>query len=160
MRALGLPWCDGGAVPAPGAQEVATEVVRRVALPTPGPRVEPGRMLVGLRAFLEAGMPMVHSFGEDTPLGPITVRARAVLHVDWGDGTVTGPHGDAGGPYPHGSISHVFQRRGVYTITVTATWVAEWSVAGQAGVIDTGLATVGVIEDFPVEERQAVITSG
>jgi hypothetical protein len=33
-------------------------------------------------------------------------------------------------------------------------------VAGQAGVIDTGLATVGVIEDFPVEERQAVITSG
>jgi hypothetical protein len=140
-------------------QEVASEVVRRVPLPGPAPRIEPGTMLVGLRAYLESNQEVVHTYVEETPLGPISITARAVLHVDWGDGTVTGPHHDPGGPHPDGTITHVYRDPGEYTITVTATWTAEWSVGGATGVIDSGLATVGTIDGFPVEERQAVITS-
>jgi hypothetical protein len=154
----GLSYCPG-AEPMLSPQEVASEVVRRVPLPGPAPRIEPGRMLVGLRAYLESNQQLVHTYVEDTPLGPISITARAVLHVDWGDGTVTGPHHDPGGPYPDGTITHVYRDPGEYTITVTATWTAEWAVAGATGVIDAGLATVGTIDGFPVEERQAVITT-
>jgi hypothetical protein len=159
-RLLGVevPPCPGSeAVLTP--QEVASEVVRRVPLPGPAPRIEPGKMLVGLRAYLESNQQLVHTYVEDTPLGPISITARAVLYVDWGDGTITGPHDDPGGPHPDGTITHVYRDPGTYTITVTASWTAEWAVAGATGVIDSGLATVGTIDGFPVEERQAVITS-
>jgi hypothetical protein len=159
-RLLGVevPPCPGSE-PVLTPQEVASEVVRRVPLPGPSPVIEPGKMLVGLRAYLESNQQLVHTYVEETPLGPIAITATAVLHVDWGDGTVTGPHSDPGGPYPDGTITHVYRGPGEYTITVTATWTAEWAVAGATGVIDAGLSTVGTIDGFPVEERQAVITT-
>jgi hypothetical protein len=137
---------------------VAEQVVRTISFPAPEPQIEPGRMLVGLTAYLDAGPPLDHAHHEDTALGPITITATARTTVDWGDGTVT-EHESAGGPWPDGDITHVYRDPGSYTVTVTYTWVARWDVAGATGTIDTGLATTGVIEDLPVEERQAVITS-
>jgi hypothetical protein len=147
------------AAPLPSPEVVAAEIVRRMQLPVPDPRIEPGKMLVGLRAYLETGGRTDFRHREDTPLGPIVVTASAVVHVDWGDGTRTGPHHSTGGPHPTGDITHVYQRSGRYDIVVDYRWVAEWQVGGATGTIDTGLATTDTIEGFEIEQRQAVITT-
>ena len=154
----GIPPCpDQPVLPSP--DEIAIQVIRRMQLPIPDPRIEPGRMLVGLTSYLETGGRRDFTHREDTVLGPIEVTASAVVHVDWGDGTRTGPHQSLGGPYPTGDITHVYQDSGAYDIVVDFEWVAEWSVGGETGTIGTGLATTSTIEDFEVEERQAVITN-
>jgi hypothetical protein len=137
---------------------VAVEVVRTMQLPAPDPQIRPGRMLVGLRAYLEAGGRIDFRHRERTVLGPIRVTARAEVHVDWGDGTTTGPFRSRGGPHPTGDITHVFQSSGTYDITVTYDWVAEWTIGDVTGTIDTGLSTTETLAGFEVEERQAVIT--
>jgi hypothetical protein len=156
-----IPMCPDAEAPAPlpAPEVVAAEVVRRMELPVPRPRIEPGKMLVGLRAYLETGGRTDFGHVEDTPLGPIEVTAGAVVHVDWGDGTVTGPHHSTGGPHPTGDITHVYQDSGRYDIVVRYEWVADWAVGGATGTIDTGLTTTATLPAFEIEQRQAVITS-
>ena len=154
----GIPACPDQA-PLPSPEVVAAEIVRRMQLPIPQPRIEPGKMLVGLTSYLETGGRREFVHREDTVLGPIVVTASAVVHVDWGDGTRTGPHHSLGGPYPTGDITHVYQDSGEYDIVVDFEWVADWSVGGETGTIGTGLATTSTIKDFEIEERQAVITN-
>lgn len=155
----GIPMCPQAEAPLPEPGVVAEEVVRRMQLPVPEPRIEPGRMLVGLRAYLETGGRLDFGHAEETVLGQIDVAARAVVFVDWGDGTQTGPHESGGGPWPVGDITHVYQHAGEYDVVVRYRWVADWAVGGATGTIDTGLETVASIPGFEIEERQAVITT-
>ena len=66
---------------------VAAQVVRELPLPAPEPEIEPGEMLVGIKACLESGAELTHKYSEQTILGPIAISARSELTVDWGDGT-------------------------------------------------------------------------
>ena len=66
---------------------VALQVMREVPLPAPEPEIEPGEMLVGIKACLESGADLTHEYSEQTILGPIAIGAAGELTVDWGDGT-------------------------------------------------------------------------
>lgn len=135
--------------------EIVQRTIVEVQLPQPEPNVDPGYAVTGLRSYLETGNSTTHTFPPiATVLGPLSITATSTYTVDWGDGTVTGPHASSGGKYPNGDITHVYQRTGVVDITVTQNWTASWSLAGQSGSI-TGLSSSGTLDDFAVNEVQA-----
>lgn len=88
-------------------------------------------------------------------LGPLSITATSSYTVNWGDGTTTGPHSTSGGNYPDGDITHVYRDAETVDITVTQSWTAQWSLAGQSGTI-TGLSSSGDLPNFVVREVQAV----
>ena len=82
--------------------------------------------------------------------------ATGKYYVDWGDGTTTGPHSVEGGPWPDGQITHEYIHIGAYDVVVTERWTATWSFGSESGTLDE-LRTVGRIDDFPVQQIQAVV---
>jgi hypothetical protein len=138
-----------------------------VGLPVPRPRAQPdNRALTGKRVFLELGME-----NDRWHRGPdgvwryaspeVELRARPTYGVDWGDGTPVDQTIHEGIPYPGGpeEITHVYQRRGAYTVTVHAGWQAEWHVPGQpwrpvpGQLRTTGNANLGVQQVQAVRTR-------
>ena len=151
-----LPEPERGAPAPPPPSVIAEQTVINLPLPEPEPQIDPGYAITGLRAYLETGSSTSHDFGSiDTVLGPLSVSATSTYTVDWGDGTTTGPHGSAGGPYPDGDITHLYRRSATVTVTVTQNWTASWSLAGQSGTV-SGLVTSGTIDGFVVREVQAI----
>lgn len=137
-------------------EQIVERTLVNVRLPDPQPEIDPGYAVTGLTAYLETGNTTSHTFAPiDTVLGPLSITATSTYTVDWGDGTVTGPHASNGGPYPNGQITHVYQRTATVDVVVTQHWSARWSLAGHAGTV-TGLQSVGALEDFAVREIQAV----
>lgn len=126
----------------------------------PDPAIVPGRMLTGLTSYLETNRTLEHTAFITIAGMTLEVRGTATYTVDWGDGTVTGPHDTAGEPYPHGTVNHVYIDKGTYTVQVTDTWTMEWRFEG--GIWTSPLATEMApvsIEDFVVNEYRAVRTS-
>ncbi len=155
---------DPGTIPVAGSEPAletprsyAARYWRDIPLPTPDPHIAPGRAITGMFAYLETRGTTTHSFTEpNTPFGPLTIVARGWYYVDWGDGTHTGPHADEGGPWPDGEIKHEYLRVGDYDVVVTERWTATWSFGSQSGTLDE-LRTVGGIDEFPVQQIQAVV---
>jgi hypothetical protein len=112
---------------------------------------------VGLRSYLETGAVTSHTMNGTTPFGPLELTAESTYTVDWGDGTVTGPHTDPGGPYPDGRITHTYQRSGTYDIVVTQTWTATWTIGEFGGTLPARSATF-TLPEYPARQVQAVRT--
>ncbi len=139
------------------ARSYAVEYWRDVPLPAPRPYIAPGRAITGMFAYLETRGTTTHTYTEpDTPFGPLTIVASGRYYVDWGDGTHTGPHSSEGGPWPDGQITHEYLRVGSYDVVVTERWRATWRFGTEAGTLEE-LRTVGRIDDFPVQQIQAVV---
>src|SRR5439155_24795062 len=115
---------------APATPSVTRTAEVRQQPGSPAPRIQPGRAIAGKTAFLEIGGTGPRSFDMADPLGgPGThVDARPTYRVDWGDGTVIETSSN-GGPWPHGDVTHVYQRTGHYDVVVTARRTAQWAVA-------------------------------
>lgn len=125
-------------------------------LPAPVPHIAPGRAITGKYAYLETRGTTTHTLTQDdTPFGPLRVEAVGTYEVDWGDGTKTGPHAAEGGPWPAGKIFHEYLNVGSYDVVVTERWTATWTFGSQSGAL-TALRTTGRIDDFPVEQLQAI----
>jgi hypothetical protein len=138
-------------------QSFAIEYWADMPLPSPQPYIAPGRAITGMYAYLETRGTTTHTYTEpNTPFGPLTIVATGRYYVDWGDGTRTGPHAGEGQPWPDGDIKHEYINIGAYDIVVTERWTATWSFGSESGVLDE-LRTVGTIEDFPVQQIQAVV---
>jgi len=138
-------------------QTYARRYWRQQTLPSPQPHIAPGRAITGMFAYLETRGSTTHTFTEpNTPFGPLQIVATGAYYVDWGDGTHTGPHPDEGGPWPDGRITHEYLRVGAYDVVVTERWTATWSFGSASGTLDE-LRTVGRIDDFPVQQIQAVV---
>ena len=145
----------------PSPPETAQSFARRywveTAPPPPEPYIAPGRAITGMFAYLETRGNTTYTFTEaNTPFGPLTIVATGKYYVDWGDGTKTGPHSAEGEPWPDGKIKHEYIHIGNYDVVVTERWAATWSFGDQSGTLDE-LRTVGRIEDFPVQQIQAVV---
>ncbi|MDP8976931.1 MAG: hypothetical protein M3N28_11310 [Actinomycetota bacterium] len=134
-------------------QEVAVSVVEAFPFPAPKPYIAPGKVITGLRAFLEPRSPTTVSDVRPTPLGDIQLNAAGEYYVNWGDAK-TGPHPGPGGPWPNGNISHVYTHRGVFDVQVTVAWTVRWQMAGTSGTLN--VSTDGALRGFPVEQLQAV----
>ncbi|MGH9190134.1 MAG: hypothetical protein ACRD0Q_08910, partial [Acidimicrobiales bacterium] len=135
---------------------VAERFWQEVPLPAPRPRIAPGWAITGKQSFLETNGTTTHTFTRNTSFGPMEVTATGDYSVDWGDGTVTGPHRGEGGPWPGGRITHTYQRVGHYDVVVTERWTATWRVGARTGRLSE-LRTAGRIDGFRVEQVQAVI---
>jgi hypothetical protein len=160
MRMIGrYPMCTNTARPRANPAVAAADYWRVVGedlLPRPRPAIAPGFMITGKRAYLEANAPLSDRFSHPTPLGLLTIEATGLIYVDWGDGTAReGPYNTAGGPWPDGTITHVFTRAGRYDVVVTERWHATWQLGERRGEL-VDLATEGRIEDFEVRQLQAV----
>lgn len=159
---LDIPPCPvqprppGVPVPVETAAMVAARVWAEIPLPSPDPRIAPGRAITGKLAYLETRGDIRHVHRRDTVFGPLEIDAVGTYTVDWGDGTTTGPHSFEGRAWPNGQITHEYATVGTYNVVVTEKWTANWSLDGQSGVLRT-LQTTGRINGFPVEQIQAVI---
>ena len=135
---------------------IARRYWERVPLPKPQPVIAPGRAITGKLAYLETRGEVGHTYTNDTVFGQLVIVATGSYTIDWGDGTTTGPHSFEGKPWPDGQITYDYLHVGSYDIVVTERWTATWRLGGQSGVLRT-LQTTGRIDDFPVEQIQAVI---
>ncbi len=162
LQGQGLELCEGeevpaGAAPAFDPAAAAESWWAAQALVAPEPVIAPGEMLVGLDAVLQANTDMTLDLAAPTtPFGALDVDISSELYVDWGDGTVTGPHDHPGEPWPEGAITHVYRYEGAYDVVVTQEWSATWTFGDQSGTLPV-TETSGTIDDFPVREVQAVI---
>jgi hypothetical protein len=150
------PRAPGEPAPVETRAMVAARYWERVPLPKPQPSIAPGRAITGKMAYLETRGETGHTYTNDTVFGPLQIVARGSYTIDWGDGTTSGPHTFEGKPWPDGRITHDYIDVGAYDIVVTEKWTATWSLGGENGVLRT-LQTTGRIDDFPVEQIQAVI---
>lgn len=129
---------------------------QEIPLPVPNPKIAPGRAITGKLAYLETRGEMRHSYATDTPVGPLRIEATGEYHVDWGDGSTTGPYTVEGHAWPDGEITHQYIDVGNYDVVVTERWTATWTLGAASGRL-TELRTVGRIDNFPVQQIQAVI---
>lgn len=135
---------------------VAARYWERVHLPVPTPAIAPGRAITGKLAYLETKGQVQHTYTNSTTFGPLEIQAKGLYTVAWGDGVVTGPYALEGTPWPSGQITHEYLSVGAYDVVVTERWTATWRLNGKSGELRT-LQTSGRIDDFAVEQIQAVI---
>lgn len=127
-----------------------------ISLPVPRPSIAPGRAITGKLAYLETNGEIRHVYTNSTVFGPLEMVAIGSYIVNWGDGKTSGPHTLEGKPWPDGQITHEYETVNKYDIVVTEHWTATWRLGGHSGVLRT-MQTSGRIDDFPVEQIQAVI---
>jgi hypothetical protein len=147
--------CPSSPAPAGSAASEAQSFWGTVPLPKPSPRIAPGWAVTGRKSYLETASAPTARFTRATPRGELVIEATGPYYVDWGDGTLAGPFAEPGLPWPAGTVTHVYQRVGQYDVVVTQRWTAEWHLDGESGRLG-GLRTGGRIDDFRVEELQAV----
>lgn len=136
---------------------IAMRYWEQVPLPRPAPYIAPGRAITGKTAYLETRGRVTQTYtNPSTPYGQLTIVATGSYEVDWGDGTASKQHAAEGEAWPNGQITHIYTHVGFYDIRVTERWTATWSLGGEQGRLRT-LATSGFIDDFPVEQIQAVV---
>lgn len=129
----------------------------RIPLPRPQPRIEPGRAITGKRAYLEVGGAIAYMYQSETVFGVLEIVANGRHFVDWGDGASSGPHTTDGAPWPVGEIVHDYLTIGAYDVVVTTEWTATWRLDRDRGILPP-TETTGRIDNFPVQQIQAVIT--
>jgi hypothetical protein len=157
--------CPPGEAPEVDAGEArdAMLAVLTQRLPRAEPFIAPGFGLAGMTAYLETGRELVLT-PEPVQVELSTGRVNAAFTatgtyvVEWGDGTVTGPHAVAGGPWPAGTVTHTYLDRGTYEVRVADRWAVTFTVDGLAP------QTVSLELDaepypFEVRERIAVRTT-
>ncbi len=137
------------------ATSLAVGFWENLDLPVPQPHIAPGRAITGLPAYLETRGTTQARASRPTPMGTLRVEAVGTYTVDWGDGTVTGPHPGEGRPWPDGTIAHQYRYVGSYDLIVNQDWVATWFVGDESGTL-AGLRTTARIASFPVGQIQAV----
>lgn len=140
-------------------QLIAIRASRDIPLPKPTLWIAPGWMITGKDAYLEIRGDRHHWYTAGTPLGPLTFESVGRFYVEWGDGTSTGPYDSNGAPWPDGDITHNYRDVGHYDVVVTERWVANWSIGDTVGTVG-GLHTEGRIDNFRVEQIQAVVLPG
>lgn len=138
---------------------VAARYWEQVPLPKPQPAIAPGRAITGKLAYLETKGELTHTYTNDTVFGPLEIVAKGGYTVDWGDGETSGPHRFEGQAWPDGKITHDYIDIGQYNVVVTEKWSATWRLGGQSGALRT-LQTTGRIDNFPVQQIQAVVIVG
>lgn len=154
------PRCPGSqAVPVVSPRVLALSFWQDIPLPTPAPSIAPGWAITGKPSFLETHGERSHTYSQGTPFGPLELTATGGYLVDWGDGTTTGPYAIEGAPWPDGRITHTYIDVGHYDVVVTEEWSATWRLGDESGALG-GLRTVGRIDDFRVEQVQAVVSAG
>lgn len=156
--------CRPEDAPAPTTPTLAAnDFVRRLPLPEPQLRIDPGFALTGLPAYLVIEDQTTFTVTEDLAgWGSMRVDFQPLrFEVDWGDGTeetvADGRTGAAHDGDPAQQITHTYRWSDPDTaVTVRSDWQAQWEVGGFSGTVD-GL-TIDAVLDLPVREYRSVRT--
>ncbi|MFU8839924.1 MAG: hypothetical protein ACNA8R_04300 [Nitriliruptoraceae bacterium] len=158
------PMCQPVPIPvvtSPAA--AADDFVRRIPLPEPQLRIDPGFALTGLPAYLVINDQSTFTVDENLAgWGMMRVELRPTRFViDWGDGTietiVDGRTGAAHDGDASQQIAHVYRwSDSDVRVSVRSAWQAAWQVGGFSGVVD-GLVIDATLA-LPVREYRAVRT--
>jgi hypothetical protein len=151
QAALGLPLCPsatGTILP----HLLAAEVRKQLAIPKL--HIAPGIAITGKPAYLEIADAAERDLTLADPFGgpSVVVHVKPVFAIDWGDGTGRDATESAGGPWPDGDVTHVYQDARATTVRV----VVEWQVTFQGGPLPGRFQTQNTL-DLPIEQVQAVI---
>jgi len=163
--AAGGPWIVVGALPACTSEpfdvetvvEIVWQVIEDFEFAVPDPELAPPAGVTGLATYLGEAppQPVVESVVSPVTGATIDVEfAVGLVGADWGDGTtdeltpalfsqLTG--------YPDGSVTHVYETKAFYEVTVSYAWAVQWRVAGgpwQPVEIDPTSVTI----DYEVDE--------
>jgi hypothetical protein len=157
--------CPPGSGPELDAREAQQAMVTllRQRLPRPQLRIAPGFGLTGMPAYLETGRELSlesQPLRVDLSTGPVDAqfRGQGAYTVDWGDGTVTGPHRVVGAPWPDGTVTHTYLDEGSYEVRVSDRWSVTFTVEGLPAQT-VGLDLTGDPLRFEVRERRSVRTT-
>jgi hypothetical protein len=157
--------CPPGSEPELDAREAQQAMVTllRQRLPRPQLRIAPGFGLTGMPAYLETGRELSlesQPLRVDLSTGPVDAqfRGQGAYTVDWGDGTVTGPHRVVGAPWPDGTVTHTYVDEGSYEVRVSDRWSVTFTVEGLPAQT-VGLDLTGDPLRFEVRERRSVRTT-
>lgn len=145
-----------GVLAADTALTIALREWARIPLPSPHPRIQPGRAITGKPGYLETQGTTGYQYAKDTALGTLNIVATGRHYVDWGDGEQSGPFATNGAAWPDGTIHHEYINVGAFDIVVTTRWTATWRIGGEGGTLPP-TQTTGRLDDFPVQQIQAVI---
>lgn len=131
--------------------ELVWRVVRRYAAPVPDVVVDPPISVTGLDTYVVTNPPGPIT---DSIVSPVTGRRISVVlevsrvAVSWGDGASEGVIAgsfDRLGGHPDGMLRHIYDERGLYSVTVTYDRVARWRLeSGPWHVLDLGPASAVV----------------
>jgi len=153
----GLAPCPAGAAPL-DPTGLAYAFAHQMSPPSTNPTIAPGHAICGKPAYLQQDVgPATQTF--DTILGPLTITLRpTTFTVDWGDRTTTdpGPFPTPGGAWPDGPATHTYTRAGTYTVTLTQTWEADWTVADHHNTSPLTVTSTDTIDNFQARQLQAV----
>lgn len=152
---------ENGSSPVETRAMFAARYWERIPLPKPQPAIAPGRAITGKLAYLETKGQLAYTYtnNNNTMFGALEIVAKGAYSVDWGDGETSGPYSFEGQPWPDGEITHEYIDVGDYNVVVTEKWTATWAMGGESGSLRS-LQTVGRIDNFPVQQIQAVVVVG
>lgn len=155
-RHIGPPMCASAADITPG---MVLSAFRRLPL-APSPLVvqpDRGWVLVNKPTVVHAdGGPQTLT---TTILGTaVTITATPTSYAwDFGDGA-TLTTDDPGSPWPAGTLTHTYTGMGSFDLSLTTTWSATYTVAGDPAVHDVpGTATTRSSSRLEVRERRAYL---
>ena len=129
--------------------------------PDPQLEVAPGRIgLTGLDSyFWLADPPTTVSATAGVPGLPVTAQAVPVQFIwSFGDGQelVTTNAGTRWTPYSKGAISHLYETKGIYDLSVSVIWAASYSVNGGSWT-PIGNFSTSDARRYPVREMVALL---
>jgi len=144
----------------PGAPSNATDLLAHLDFPVLHVGVNPTTGLTGLATWFWIdgydGHPLTLTRSGDGISIDVEVSASA-LSWDFGDGTVV--TAGYGRPYPqHSDVSHTYERRGTYTITVSYAFHARYRVNGGSWADIDPVDRVASLE-YTVREVRSVLTA-
>ena len=105
--------------PTPDQYAAAFLTELKTLVPKPLLHVAPGWALVGKYADLEAVAPLQYANTNGVITWDCAVGSSS---VDWGDGSVEKMTRSTAGPWPDGSVRHVYINKGFYDVVVAETW--------------------------------------
>ena len=159
----GKPQPKAQAPPPPSPEEIARIAIdRAVALaPDPDLEVAPARIgLTGLESyFWLAEPPTTITATAGVPGLVVTAQATPVQFVwDFGDGEelVTTSAGTRWSPHSKSGISHLYETKGVYELSVEVIWAASYQVNGGTST-PIGHFSTSDQRRYPVQEMVAVL---
>jgi hypothetical protein len=139
---------------------IAADKARSLAT-LPALRAAPSKIgLTGLPTYVWLPRrPATVSATAEVPGLSVTAEAYPVRYIwDFGDGGIveTGSHGSAWTERGAGSIRHIYQRKGAYTLSVRVVWYARWRV-GRGPWRPLGHFMNSATRDHPVREVVSVL---
>ena len=128
--------------------------------PDPQLHVDPGRIgLTGLDSYFSVRPPRPIQVSATVPGFTVTAEARPVQYAwDFGDGATRTTHGP-GRPWSRrrpGSIAHLYETHGVYSIGVEIVWAARWRI-GTGEWRHLGYFSTADARDYPVRQIVALL---